>query len=273
METLKNHQILFDAECPMCKLYTKAIVRAGILDNNGRVAYQEVTQQACPMLDRQRAVNEIALINHQTGEVTYGIHSLFKVIAVAVPSLRFLFSFKPFIWLMTKVYAFISYNRRVIIPAQTNSDRIQLQPTFKLGYRIAYIVFAWAVTGYILSTYTKLLVEALPQGGALREYFICGGQVLFQGLVILIINKEKRWAYLGNMMTVSLAGALLLLPVIGLAGLFDINPWIAIAWFLVVVGLMLLEHARRCKLLEVGWILTASWILYRMVILLFINLK
>lgn len=272
MEILKDHQILFDAECPMCKLYTKVIVNAGILENEGRIAYQEVTEESCPMVDRQRAVNEIALINHRTGEVTYGIHSVFKVMAVALPGLHGLFSFRPFVWLMTKLYAFISYNRRVIIPAPVSSNRFQLQPTFRLNYRILYIVISFLVVSAILSTYVLLLASFVPEGEKYREYIICGGQILFQGTMIILVSKDKIWSYLGNMMTVSLAGALLLLPIILISKFMMVNTVISAAWFLVVVGLMLLEHIRRCKLLEVGWMMTLTWIVYRVFILLFINL-
>jgi predicted DCC family thiol-disulfide oxidoreductase YuxK len=262
MEILEDHQILFDAECPMCKLYTKAIVNAGILDDEGRVAYQEVTEESCPMVDRQRAVNEIALINHHTGEVTYGVQSLFKVMAAVMPGMRALFSFKPFVWLMTKVYAFISYNRRVIIPAPVNSDRFQLQPTFRLEYRILYIVIMSLIVGSILSAYAPLLNPIIPQGENYREYIICGGQILFQAIVIMLVKKDDIWSYLGNMMTVSFAGALLLSPLIWISKLVVVSPVIGAGWFLVVAGLMLLEHIRRCKLLGLGWVMTLTWVLY-----------
>lgn len=144
--------ILFDAECPMCSVYTKAFVATGILRDNGRIAYQQTTAETCPMVDRQRAVNEIALINQTTGEVTYGIESLFIVFGTAFPVLKPLFTFSPFIWLMRKIYAFISYNRRVIIPAPA-TDTYAFQPTFKLNYRIAYLFFTWTITAYILTVY------------------------------------------------------------------------------------------------------------------------
>ena len=67
MKTLNNHLILFDAECPMCRLYTNAFVSTGLLEKDGRMAYQELPADACPILDRQRAADEIALINQQTG--------------------------------------------------------------------------------------------------------------------------------------------------------------------------------------------------------------
>ena len=150
MKTLKDHIILYDAECPMCKLYTNAFTKTGMLDNNGRASYQQMPEAACPYVDRQRAVNEIALVNTKTGEVNYGIHSVFKVIANSFPVFKPLFSFGPFTWLMSKLYAFISYNRRVIIPTDIN-QATGIQPTFKLRYRIAYLIFTWAVVGFILT--------------------------------------------------------------------------------------------------------------------------
>ncbi|WP_432328601.1 hypothetical protein ACRQ5D_07165 [Mucilaginibacter sp. P25] len=37
-----------------------------------------------------------------------------------------------------------------------------------------------------------------------------------------------------------------------------------------VAGLMLLEHIRRTKLLGLGWVLTVTWVTYRIVLLLLI---
>ena len=267
MKTLNNHLILFDAECPMCSMYTKAFVSTGLLDADGRTAYQDFSDQACPMLDRQRAVNEIALVNRETGEVTYGVQSLFKIIATALPVFKHVFDLKVFAWLMAKAYAFVSYNRRVIIPATRGQDKFAFQPSFKLHYRIAYLIFTWLVTSLILSGYGNLLVGFLPEAPAYREYLVCGGQVLFQALVISLFNKGKKWDYLGNMMTISFAGALLLLPGLLVSDFITLKPIVYAGWFTIVVTLMFLEHIRRSKLLELGWSLTISWILYRLIVL------
>jgi len=253
-------------------MYTQVFVESGMLDDEGRTAYEELPAQACPMLDRQRAANEIALVNQETGEVTYGVKSLFKVFAASFPVLKPLFLFRPFVWLMSKIYAFIAFNRRVIIPAPLAANSFELQPTFKLNYRLAYLLVTWLLTAIVLSAYARLMPGLLPEGSVYREYLICGGQIFFQGAIISIIYKNKRWDYLGNMMTISFGGALLLLPVLLLAHWFNLNPLFCAAWFVAVAGLMLLEHIRRSKLLELGWILTTSWVLYRILVLLLILL-
>ncbi|RKR82442.1 hypothetical protein BDD43_2622 [Mucilaginibacter gracilis] len=270
MKTLQNHLILFDAECPMCNLYTKAFVATGMLDENGREAYQQYPAETCPLLNRQRAVNEIALINRSTGEVTYGVRSLLKIFTSVVPVLGPLFSFAPLVWLLSKFYAFISYNRRVIIPAVT--DDYQYQPTFRLSYRLLYIAFTWFITAYILTDYVHLMQGVLPQGNTYREYLVCGGQLVFQGLIICFIARNKIWSYLGNMMTISFGGALLLLPGLIVNHWFSINPvWYAV-YFMAVAGTMFLEHIRRTGLLNLGYSLSISWATYRALILVAITL-
>ena len=269
MKTLENHIILFDEECPMCKGYTKAFINAGMLNEGGRESYQNAPESVCPVIDRQRAVNEIALVNQETGEVTYGIKSLFKVIANSFPLFGPLFSFQPFIWLMSKVYAFIAYNRRVIVPPH-RGDGFRFQPTFKIHYRIAYLLFTWFCTGFILSIYVRLVAGVIPSGGRWREYLIIGAQLVVQGLVISIIAKDKFWNYLGNMMTISFAGSLLLLLPLALNHWWHNQPVFYTIYFLSVAWLMLLEHVRRMKLMELGYTMTITWILFRIVVMLLI---
>jgi predicted DCC family thiol-disulfide oxidoreductase YuxK len=269
MNTLKNHLILFDAECPMCNAYTKAFTKLGMLDKQGRLSYQEFPEASCPLLDRQRAVNEIALVNQETGEVTYGIRSLFKIFGTTVPFLKPLFELAPFIWVMSKAYAFISYNRRVIIPGK-QTDNNQVQPAFKLHYRIAYLIVTCIITGLILNNYVKLMAGPVPQGNAWREYLVCGGQLIFQGIIVSFTNPKQRWAYLGNMMTISTIGALLLLPALMMHSWVGSAPVFFMIWFTGTAAYMLSLHIKRTSLLAVTPLLSFSWVVYRIIVLILI---
>ena len=288
MRTLHHHLILYDAECPMCQLYTSAFTKTGMLDPNGRAPYQTVldpknlapcqtapgtpTSPACPLIDPQRAVNEIALIDTTTGEVKYGIESLFKVIGHAIPFFKPLFSCRPFLWLMRKVYAFISYNRKVIIPPTSQPTNLTTpQPTFYLKYRLAYLIFTLTIAAAILTRYAHLLSGILPVGNRWREFLICSGQIFFQGIIISLIAPKKGWDYLGNMMTISLAGSLALLPILAISKFAGIPAAAATVWFLLVAAAMLLEHLRRTKLLGLNWTLSITWIIYRLLVLFVIT--
>lgn len=265
MKTLANHIILFDNECPMCFAYTKAFTKLKMLPENGREAYQNMPSEVCPLVDKKRAANEIALVNKETGEVTYGIQSLFKVIENSFPIFKALFHFKPFLRFAEKCYAFISYNRKVIIPGDAKQNTIQ--PDFKLQYRLMYLLLTWFCTAYILSMYAHHLNEFVPIAGEYREYIICGGQILFQGFIIFFINKEKLFNYLGNMMTISFAGALLLIVPLILNKWLEIQPIFFILYFLLVAGLMFLEHIHRIKILKLSWLTSITWVVYRLIVL------
>jgi hypothetical protein len=71
-------------------------------------------------------------------------------------------------------------------------------------------------------------------------------------------------------MTISFAGSLLLLLPLGFSHLLRIPTGYFAIYFMCVAGLMFLEHIRRTKLLGLGWILTVTWVLYRVALLIVI---
>jgi predicted DCC family thiol-disulfide oxidoreductase YuxK len=270
MKTLENHTILYDEVCPMCNTYTNAFVKTKMLDKAGRESYQKMPSAWAGKIDCKRAVNEIALVNRNNGEVFYGIKSLFIIIQNAFPVFKPLFGFKPFIWLMDKFYKFISYNRRVIMPPGKETTGNLNDPSFNMRYRVTYLVFTWLTASYILFNYTTLLQGVIPESNFYREFWICGGQVLWQLIVVSFTNKSKAWDYLGTLMTISFAGSLLLVIAIAFSQLFTLPPFVFVIYFLVVAGLMLVEHIRRMKILQLNSYLTITWILYRIILLIFI---
>jgi len=266
MKTLAHHTLIFDEDCPLCRAYTGAFIKTGMLDENGREAYQRMHTHTCLLIDKDRARNEIALVNTKTGQVLYGIDSLMRVLGHAWPIFRPLFNFQPFKWCMVKLYAFISYNRKVIMPAAAKTTGCE--PALRKDYRWAYLLFTWFITSLLLSRYTLLLTPLLPPSEFVREFSICGGQIGFQWLVLSLVNKHRRLDYLGNMMSISMAGALLLAIAQSVFALFNFhNSMLAAGLFMAVVGLMFGEHLRRMKLLNIHWIASLTWVLYRVIVL------
>ncbi len=137
-----------------------------------------------------------------------------------------------------------------------------------LNYITGYCIYLFTgfVAAFILSKYTGLLVPLLPAGSVYREYIICFGQIFFQGIIVMAFFRDKVWGYLGNMMTVSFAGALVLLPALLISIWYPSNPVFYLVYFLIVVVLMLLEHIRRCNLLSIGWTMTITWVLYMLLV-------
>ncbi len=101
-----------------------------------------------------------------------------------------------------------------------------------------------------------------------KEFIICGGQIIFQAMVIRFIAKDKVLDYLGNMMTISFAASLVLLLFMGVGKVFSITiPIIYAGFFMLVVTLMLAEHARRMKLIGLNLLASISWVTYRIIVL------
>jgi hypothetical protein len=134
-------------------------------------------------------------------------------------------------------------------------------------YRIAYLVFAWLVTSAVLVPYFELGAPVVPASGFVREFMVCAGQMVFQGIIVALFNRERVIHYLGNVMTVSLLGALALTPAFLLTP-WVASPWLYIGYFMVVVAFMFFEHKRRVRILELPDVISYTWVLYRILILL-----
>ncbi|MDQ0595136.1 hypothetical protein QFZ37_003505 [Chryseobacterium ginsenosidimutans] len=262
MKTLKNHTLIYDNECPMCNIYSKGFTKCGMLDENGREAFTELSFKNKELIDFKRAKNEIALVDHNRNKVMYGLDSLLVIIGNSFPVLEKIARIKPLYWFFKKLYSFVSYNRKQIIPSKKDDIDQSCIPDFNLKYRITYITFVVFFSAYILSLFTAKL--GLNVGhNFLREFTVCLGQIVWQTLFLRSYLKEKLWNYLGNMMTVSLIGTLLLIPALFL----NLNSILLIIYFGIVVTIMFLEHVRRCKILKLNFLPTISWTVFRMIAL------
>jgi len=268
MKTLQNHILIYDKDCPMCSLYSKAFIKTGMLDKNGREAFSEISSKTKNLLDFRRSKNEIALINSKENKVMYGLDSLLTIIGNSFPKLEKIARFRPFYWFFQKFYKFISYNRKQIIPSEKDDSKNSCVPDFNLKYRLFYIVFVLLFSAYVLGFYNQHLFPDFKSNFEL-EFFICCMQIVWQSVFMTFYLKEKIWNYLGNMMTVSLLGTLLLIPALFL----DFSSIFYFIYFGIVVFIMFLEHLRRCKILKLGIVPTISWMVFRITfggILLFI---
>ncbi len=265
MKTLTNHQLLYDGECPMCAHYADKFVSEGVLTESAKTPYG-----SCEInnLDADRARNEIALVDNTTGKILYGLASWQLLLSTRYPALKSLFYSKFASFFGKRLYRFISFNRKVIAIGKEFENQSACAPDFNLKYRLLYILFAWTGTVLVLHPYTQLLSDYLPISSMSREWLICGGQLLFQFPVVAAINRNRLIHYWGNMMTISLIGGLLLLPVLLLSFLVTLPSILYLGYFGSVVLAMLIIHLYRCKVLELGIVPTLTWIGYRLLILM-----
>ncbi|WP_026977036.1 DCC1-like thiol-disulfide oxidoreductase family protein [Flavobacterium tegetincola] len=268
MKTLENHTLLYDEDCPMCNIYTSGFIKTKMLDSNGRKSFTTITSSEHLFIDVERAKNEIALVDNENKKVFYGIESLLKVIGNSYPWMESIGNLKPVNFLLKKLYKFISYNRKVIVPSDLKAEKgLECIPTFNIKYRLSYIVFATLFTAIVLFQYSKMIVF-LPKATFVRELLLALGQIAFQYLFIQKLSKQSQLVYIGNLVTVSVIGSLILTPVLLLSQFVHLNEYFILGWFGLTVNLMIYEHFRRIKLLHLPKNLTFTWILYRIIALI-----
>ena len=155
-------------------------------------------------MDLKRAPNEIALVDNKTKTVTYGIDSLIKVVGFSFPVIEKIATVKPIHFILKKMYSFVSYNRKVIIPGNVKEEnKLECTPDFNHKYRFLFIGFALTITSFILFGYSNLILN-LPKSNITREIVLAFGQIVFQSLFLLKFDEQTILNYAGNIMTVSL---------------------------------------------------------------------
>lgn len=258
--------LLIDQDCPLCRTYGHCFVKIGLLDKEGLQSYQMVDEASVSGINLERAKNEIGLYNSENGTATYGLTSIITILTEGNKKSSAILSHPIVFTPLNVLYKFISYNRKVIMPVATQPlQQRACIPSVHIGYRWAYIILVALMTGLIVNSFTRHLFQHLDWGHSkVTELLICFGQVAWQATAVTYFASEKRLTYLGNMSTVSMMGAIIMLPcLIVLAYIPLALPGILLMFFS-IVGIMFLEHIRRCQLLGITTWMTFSWLAYRM---------
>ncbi len=260
---IKNHKLLIDQDCPMCNLYGRCFTKLGLVDSSTIAPYQTVKKEISSMVNMEKAKKEIALVDTQNGQNWYGIDALLKLTVPNLTLRKFLSS--GIIYASLKMlYAFISYNRKVIFPTVIKANERDCSPPLNVFARWSYLIFVALFTALILSNFLVgfRAMIGLP-ALIVIELTICFIQIFWQGSVIQIIDREKTFEYLGNMSTVSMIGALFLIPPVLLSSILCYPIWVELGIFASVISIMLFEHIRRCRLLGISLWMTVSWLAFR----------
>jgi len=270
MRTLSNYSLFYDRDCPLCQWYTKLFLKYKLLDNQGRIAFQEVDESQFPTVDFDLARNKIALVHRENGEVYYGVDSLAKVLGTYFAIVTFFMQFKIVHWLIEQLYNFISFNRKIVIPVSCH-DTTSCNPSKNWFWRISFILFCAVVVNIIVGYYFTNHLSSYFIGNPLYGdsiYFI--GQLVFQLVICLILGERNWYDYLGHVSFVSFLGALMLgFFGLGLTLLAHLNIQIALLQpfcYGMVYAWMFLDHRRRLQIADMDWRLTYSWLFYRLLI-------
>ena len=139
------------------------------------------------------------------------------------------------------------------------------------GFKIAAMLVCIAVTAVTLHQYAKLIQHLLTIKYDWKfELFMVTGMLFFQYPFIY----KKAWAlkleYYLNMLLVSLMGSILLFPLIVLNQYSIYTDTFNIVYFFAVVLIMFFAHKRIVAKLNLPVLISYTWVLYRIFILIFI---
>lgn len=251
MKTLANHQLIYDKDCPMCKVYSGAFVEAKMLDENGRQNYRDLSEQTKSLLNVNRARNEIALVNFAENKTYYGLDSLLIIIGNSFPILEKIGRISFIYWFFLKLYSLVSYNRKLIIPSKNDFLENACVPDFNLKYRLIFIISTIITSSYIFNLSFLKLGFQFSFNEILALIF---GLIFWQILFLKDKRIENIANYIGNLVTILLAGSLLLM----ISSLL-----IPSIYLLPIVGILILvEHFRREKILRLSHLQSFSLLCY-----------
>ncbi|QDK81659.1 hypothetical protein EXU85_24825 [Spirosoma sp. KCTC 42546] len=251
--------IVYDESCPMCRLYTKGMVAADTSGCLTRVSSSKLPPElVINRLDKQRARHEIPMIDLDGGETLYGVDTWIYAVGQMNQQLQKLLSLNWLKLMLQKIYAFISYNRRIIITSPPGRwQLLDLQPDFHAGQRLAFILFIFGLTtslwfsGNSSAWPPALFLVTVGQLAAVKLYLLTQpsanttetvldytghlGMSLFLGVLIISISSLVGWQILG------LVGYALMIGQHFIRTYrLGLSPWLSI-WFTTLVFVLLLQ--------------------------------
>ncbi|HEX8546170.1 MAG TPA: hypothetical protein VF691_04360 [Cytophagaceae bacterium] len=270
MKTLKDHVILYDADCPLCKVYTSGFIKYKLLDNDGRTAFDQFDFGNHSHINKNLACDKIVLLDKNTREVTYGIDSLIKILAANFPWVKKIAGMHLIYAVLTVLYSFISFNRKMVAPGDA-SKTSSCVPSQNVGYRLLFIGLSGLLVHVIVTWYfNRFLGEHLSHSYDLPDIVLFFAQVCFQCLIFYVLKQQNYLDYAGQIAFVSVLGALGLL-----ASGFGLNilsgfgldvSFLSVVCYGAVFFFMFMEHLRRVHLYHWSAWLCVSWVIFRIII-------
>jgi hypothetical protein len=268
MKSLPHKAIIYDDQCPACRLYTNGFVKWGLLEQHNRIPFTEAfSSDKVSQLDLQRSKHQIPLIDLTGGETLYGLDALVFLLNQKIPLIKPLLSIKGVYAFFSGLYNIISYNRRIIIPAHKPASGFDCTPDFSLRYRIYFVAMAISIASLITYAFGVSLSYFTGSGISGIDMLCIAGtgwvvQILLTLCMPLPFQPRQRINYIAHLGVIMVLGVFILLPGICLNTLtayqYPLIPTISV---FISSGTMLWQHISRVRHLQLsqGW--TIGWFL------------
>ena len=254
--------IIYDECCPLCSAYTNAFVAIGLINENARKNFSNISPQLMSLIDNRRSANEIPVIDEYTNEVWYGIDALLEILGQRFPLIKKYGNIKPVKWMLIKLYKFISFNRRVIVAKNQATCSNDCTPDFNVRYRVFFmLLFLVFNTCMLVPIQQYLLTESMFTATTIQQLQCAHATIVTLNILIAAsIGKKAGIEYLGQVNMLALLCILLTIPLIIINKYAPATSFIN-NFFLGVISLVIIkEYMRRMKF--AGIFKTNLWIAY-----------
>ncbi len=201
--------LIYDNECPLCTAYTGAFVKTGLLQKEGRKNFNQVSPELFRLVNKEKANDEIPLVDSKSGQVWYGIDALLELLGNKFPFIKTIGQTKPLHWFLQKLYKLISYNRKVIVAVKTVG--YDCSPAFNIRYRVLFLVIGLVFNSFLFTAsipfFSKHIFTGAENLQALH-FFLVGINIA----IGIMLGFKKGLEYLGQINMLALISMLCLWP-------------------------------------------------------------
>jgi predicted DCC family thiol-disulfide oxidoreductase YuxK len=262
-------KLFYDEKCPFCVWYSGILVRYHFLNVEDRVSYQLEAKKYNNRIDLEKATTKIACYDETEQTVYYGVDSLIFILSSRLPNLMRIAKFQPVYWILTQLYSFISYNRKIIFPSK---DQISCActPQKNWFWRILFIGVLIFVTSLLVQSFFNRWFAYSMNNHPFPDWSLLILQLFFQGTFFALFKQTNLYDYLGHLTFVSFVGSLFLAVMgIGLHWLTEPMPgliWLAPVAYGIVFWFMFTMHQKRLKHMQWNQNLSYTWLVFRFLI-------
>ncbi len=140
-----------------------------------------------------------------------------------------------------------------------------------IWFKLSVMVIAVAVTVVTLNKYAQLIQHIIVIKYDWHfELLMLTGMLFFQYPFIYKKTWNLKLEYYFKMLLVSLIGSILLMPLLILNYYADHSDMFNLVYFFVVVLIMFFIHKKMVATLNLPVLISYTWVLYRVIILIFI---
>ena len=247
-----NKILLYDDYCPLCAWYSGLFVKYKLLAPENRQPFSTANEKLVSLIDFEKGRNEIPLVDPVSGKVLYGLDALLSILGNPFPIIEKIGKIQPIHWVLTKLYKFVSYNRKVVVARKCGTGAIDCSPEFNIAYRLLLVFISVTLMLLSIGAVHSSILSRIP------FYSISKEQLLIATLTLTAISytasflmpRRKIIEFFGQASMLSILTMLLLIPLFLLNSLIDLPSWFVLSYLGIMAILIGKEYFRRMQFIE-----------------------